>query len=108
MMYLLNRSVFHLFGVEWTVGQVKYGIYCIRIEDVIRGYARRIGRARWLPVAHMPAEVLRLQVQAEQLAFFKVLIAKRRNNIFPVRMFRIDGWIEWIECIMAVTARHPD
>ncbi len=94
VMDLLDRSIAHLLGVKGAIGQIEDRIDGVGIEDMIGSDARSVGCSRRLRISDLPAKIVRFQPEAEQLSLFQILIAERRNDIFPARMFGIGGRIK--------------
>src|ERR1041385_462394 len=97
-----------LFVMKGAVCEVENRVDDIGVINVIGGNTGCVRSPCWLPVCDMPTEIIRLQVQQKQLAFFEILIPQSRNNIFPMRMFGIFRWILRIKRIVAIPARHSN
>jgi hypothetical protein len=56
----------------------------------------------------MPAEIVLFEIDAEQRAFFEILVADGRREIGPARLFRVGWRVQRIEADVAESAGHAD
>ena len=75
---------------------------------MIGRYPRSIGSAARLRGEHLVEETALLDIAGEDFPLVDVLIANRRREIFPARIFRILRWITRIWRNVAGTARYAD
>ena len=75
---------------------------------MIRRYPRSIGSAARLRGKHLVEEAALLHIAGEDFPLVDVLIANRRREIFPARVFRVLRWITRIWRDVTRTARYAD
>src|SRR4029077_5250098 len=108
-----QRSACHLFrlrvvGDSFSFIEQKNCVDRVWIIDVIRRDAGRIGSAARLCGEHLVEKAALLDVAGEDFSFVDVLIANRRREIFPARIFGIVRRITRIWRNVAGPTSHSD
>src|SRR5215831_14294524 len=73
----------------FALGQQKDRVDGVRIVDVVSGYARCIRSPARLRSEHFVEKSALLDITGKNLSFVDVLVADRRCEILPTRIFRV-------------------